>query len=29
MTALMYHDVVPAGMEDSSGFPGAMPLVTK
>src|SRR5205823_1161876 len=22
MTALMYHDVVPAGAEDSSGFPG-------
>ena len=22
MTALMYHDVVAAGAEDSSGFPG-------
>src|SRR5258705_76404 len=22
MTALMYHDVVPAGAEDASGFPG-------
>ena len=22
MPALMYHDVVPAGLEDSSGFPG-------
>ena len=22
MTALMYHDVVPHGLEDSSGFPG-------
>ncbi len=22
LVALMYHDVVPAGAEDSSGFPG-------
>src|ERR1051325_9091964 len=22
MTALMYHDVVPHGLEDTSGFPG-------
>lgn len=29
MTALMYHDVVSAGMEDSSGFPGRDAAVYK